>query len=74
MVKVILTDILYIESLKDYVKINTTKGSVITMYAITSLEAMLPSSLFRRVHRSYLVALDKIDFYTTDNVLSQTIA
>ncbi|TWR28885.1 response regulator [Mucilaginibacter pallidiroseus] len=68
MVKVMLGDILYIESLKDYVKINTKKGPVITKYAITSLEAMLPSSAFIRVHRSYMVALDKIDSYTQEEI------
>ncbi|UOE52501.1 response regulator [Mucilaginibacter sp. SMC90] len=68
MVKVILEDILYIESLKDYVKIYTTKGSVITKYAISSLESMLPAVSFIRVHRSYLVALGKIDSYTSDEI------
>ncbi|GAB3921235.1 LytTR family DNA-binding domain-containing protein [Mucilaginibacter myungsuensis] len=68
MVKVMLNEILHIESLKDYVKINTTRGPVITKYAITSLEAMLPSSSFIRVHRSYLIALDKIDSYTQDEI------
>ncbi|WP_345952667.1 response regulator [Mucilaginibacter sp. PAMB04168] len=68
MTKVMLKDIQYIESLKDYVRINTTKEPVITKYAITSLEAMLPSSSFIRVHRSYLVALDKIDSYTQDEI------
>jgi DNA-binding LytR/AlgR family response regulator len=68
MVKVMLNDIQYIESLKDYVRINTTKGPVITKYAITSLEAMLPSSSFIRVHRSYLVSLNKIDSYTQDEI------
>lgn len=68
MVKVMLEDILYIESLKDYVKIYTTKGSVITKYAITSLESMLPAVSFIRVHRSYLVALGKIDSYTSDEI------
>ncbi|RVT97223.1 response regulator [Mucilaginibacter limnophilus] len=68
MVKVMLGDILYIESLKDYVKINTIKGPVITKYAITSLESMLPAASFIRVHRSYLTALDKIDSYTQDEI------
>ncbi len=68
MVKVMLEDILYIESLKDYVKIYTTKGSIITKYAISSLEAMLPAVSFIRVHRSYLVALGKIDSYTSDEI------
>ncbi|KQR66967.1 two-component system response regulator [Pedobacter sp. Leaf176] len=68
MVKVMLNDILYIESLKDYVKIYTTKGQVITKYAISSLEAMLPASSFIRVHRSYLVSLKRIDSYTQDEI------
>ncbi len=68
MVKVMLVDIQYIESLKDYLKINTTKGPVITKYAISSLEAMLPASLFIRVHRSYLVSVNKIDSYTLEEI------
>ncbi|MFD0764620.1 LytR/AlgR family response regulator transcription factor [Mucilaginibacter lutimaris] len=68
MVKVMLNDILYVESLKDYVKINTTKGPVITKYAITSLEAMLPASSFIRVHRSYLVSVNRIDSYTQEEI------
>ncbi|GAB3690623.1 LytTR family DNA-binding domain-containing protein [Spirosoma flavus] len=68
MVKVFLRDILYIESLKDYVRIHTIKGSIITKYAITALEAMLPSPSFLRVHRSFLVSLDKIDSFTADQI------
>lgn len=68
MVKVMLADIDYVESLKDYVKIITTKGTVVTKYTITSLEAMLPASSFIRVHRSYLVALNKIDSYTQEEI------
>ena len=68
MVKVQLDDILYIESLKDYVRIHTTKGPLMTKYAMASLEAMLPAASFIRVHRSYLVALSKIDSYTTEDI------
>ncbi|MBD2705838.1 response regulator transcription factor [Spirosoma sp. BT702] len=68
MVKVFLGDLLYVESLKDYVKLHTTKGSIITKYAITALEAMLPGPSFLRVHRSYLVSLDKIDSFTSDQI------
>ncbi|GAB4014327.1 LytR/AlgR family response regulator transcription factor [Spirosoma koreense] len=68
MVKVFLRDILYVESLKDYVRIHTTKGSIITKYAITALEAMLPGPSFLRVHRSFLVSLDKIDSFTTEEI------
>jgi len=68
MVKVLLNDILYVESLKDYVKVHTTKGAVVTKYAMAALEAMLPASSFIRVHRSFLVALNKIDSYTHEEI------
>lgn len=68
MVKVFLNDIFYVESLKDYVKIHTTKGAVITKYAMSALEAMLPSTSFLRVHRSFVVALEKIDSFTSDDI------
>lgn len=68
MVKVILQDILYIESLKDYVKIVTDKEQVITKYSMTAIEAMLPAKKFIRTHRSYLVALDKINSFSTTNI------
>ena len=68
MVKVFLNDILYVESLKDYVKVHTTKGAIVTKYAMAALEAMLPASSFIRVHRSFLVALNKIDSYTNEEI------
>jgi DNA-binding LytR/AlgR family response regulator len=68
MVKVILQDILYIESLKDYVKIVTGREQVITKYSMTAIEAMLPAKKFIRTHRSYLVALDKIKSFSTTNI------
>lgn len=68
MVKVLLSEILYVESLKDYVRIHTTKGPVVTKYAMASLEAMLPGTAFLRVHRSYMVAIDKMDAFTPEGV------
>jgi DNA-binding LytR/AlgR family response regulator len=68
MVKVFLSDILYVESLKDYVKIYTIKGMIITKYAMAALEAMLPANNFLRVHRSFLISIDKIDSFTTDEI------
>jgi two-component system LytT family response regulator len=66
MVKVMLGDILYIESMKDYIKIVTKQGVVITKQSISSVEAMLPEKEFVRVHRSYIVSLSKIKSFTTD--------
>jgi DNA-binding LytR/AlgR family response regulator len=68
MVKVFLHDILYIESLRDYVKIYTPLGTVITKHAMTALEAMLPATAFVRVHRSFIVALSKIDSFTQEEI------
>ena len=58
--KVFLKDILYIESLKDYVRIKTDKESLITYQRISYLEEKLPEDKFLRVHKSFIVAIDKI--------------
>jgi DNA-binding LytR/AlgR family response regulator len=68
MVKVFLNDIHYVESLKDYIKIYTPKGVVITKYTMATLESMLPATSFLRVHRSFLIPVDKISSFTLDEV------
>ena len=65
MVKVMTNEILYIESLKDYIKIVTDSPKpLIVKQTISSLEEMLPDTDFIRIHRSYIVAIDKIKSYT----------
>lgn len=66
MVKVMLEDILYAESMKDYVKVFTRNGPIVTKQSITSLEAMLPERSFIRTHRSFIVAVDKIRSFTSE--------
>jgi DNA-binding LytR/AlgR family response regulator len=61
---VALDDILYIESLKDYVKVITTNKTIITKQSISALEEMLPKANFLRIHRSYIVSLSKIESFT----------
>ena len=68
MVKVLFDDILFIESLKDYLKIVTTNKSVVTRQSISSLEEMLPRHAFLRIHRSYIVAINKIDSFYGDTL------
>lgn len=68
MVKVLLDDILYIESDKDYVKVYTDKGYLITRQTIASVEAMLSDSKFIRVHRSFIVSLSKLKSFTAESV------
>lgn len=68
MVKVFLDDILFIESMKDYVKLVTINETIITKHAITALEVMLPASMFIRVHRSFIVALSKVHSFTQEEI------
>lgn len=68
MVKVFLKDITYIESLRDYVRVKTVKQEVITYQKISYLEQKLPQSKFIRVHRSFIVAIDKVISYTPVSV------
>jgi two-component system, LytTR family, response regulator len=68
MIKVLLDDIMYIESDKDYVKVFTEKGFIITRQTIASVEAMLSESQFIRTHRSYIVSLNKIKSFTAETV------
>lgn len=68
MIKVLLADILYIESDKDYVKVFTEKGFIITRQTIASVEAMLSESQFIRIHRSYIVSLNKLKSFTTETI------
>jgi DNA-binding LytR/AlgR family response regulator len=73
MVKVFLNDILYIESLRDYVRVKTSKGEVITYQKISYLEQKLPANKFIRVHRSFIVATDKVISFTPSTVKINTI-
>ena len=66
MVKVMLRDILYIESMKDYVKVITENATIITKQSISSVEEMLPEKEFVRVHRSYIVSLSRIKTFTSE--------
>src|SRR5688572_3393032 len=68
MIKVFLEDILFVESLKDYVKVVTTQKTVISKQSIASLVEMLPKDAFIRVHRSYIIAISKIDSFNTDSI------
>ena len=66
MVKVMLRDILYIESMKDYVKVFTVTGTIITKQSISSVEEMLPDKEFVRVHRSFIVSVARIKTFTSE--------
>ncbi len=61
LIKVKFEDIIYIEGLKDYVIIRMLNQRVVTLQTMKSLEDKLPADQFQRIHRSYIVAVDKIE-------------
>lgn len=69
-VRIRYDDILYIEGLKDYVKIHleSTGKSVLTLTSLKMLEERLPSAIFMRVHRSFIVSLNKISSITKNSL------
>jgi two-component system, LytTR family, response regulator len=68
MQRVDFKEILYIEGLKEYLIIKMITGRVITLQSFRHMEEMLPSSNFIRVHKSYMVALDKIEFIERNRI------
>ena len=67
-VKILFSEIVYIESQREYIRIVTTKKEWITKMSTHEIEVLLPADLFKRIHRSFIVALKKIDSYTADSV------
>ena len=65
MVRIDMSNIIYIESLRDYVRIVTTQKKVITHQHLSDFESKLPSDRFMRIHRSIIVAIDKIQSFTS---------
>jgi DNA-binding LytR/AlgR family response regulator len=68
MVKVYISDILYVESMRNYVQIVTTDKVISTKNSITSIEVMLPAESFLRIHRSFIVAKSKLTSYSSEVV------
>jgi len=61
LIKINFSDVLYIEGLKDYVIIRQADKRVVTLQTMKSLEQKLPASIFKRIHRSYIVNLQQIN-------------
>lgn len=67
-VRILLDDILFIESNREYVTIHTSTSKYTSKISTTELEAMLSDANFKRIHRSFIVAVNKIETYTKENV------
>jgi DNA-binding LytR/AlgR family response regulator len=66
--RVNLDDILYIEALGDYVKIYTTDKMIVSYQSLKNIENLLPPGLFPRVHKSFIIALSRIDLIEGNHV------
>lgn len=67
-VKILFPEIVYIESQREYIKIVTTKKTYISKISTKEIESVLPSNLFKRIHRSFIISLDKIESYNAETV------
>jgi DNA-binding LytR/AlgR family response regulator len=66
--KVNLSEILYIEALGDYVKIYTTDKMIVSYQSLKNIESLLPSRSFPRIHKSFIIALSRIDMIEGNQV------
>lgn len=60
-IKVKIADILYIEGLGDYIKLYLTDKKLVTNLSMKKLESLLPTDQFYRIHKSFIISLDKIE-------------
>ena len=67
-VKILFSEIVYIESQREYIRIITTKKEYISKMSTHEMEELLPAHLFKRIHRSFIISLSKIESYTAEMV------
>lgn len=67
-VKILFSEILYIESQREYIKIVTTRGEYLSKMSTNEIEEILPEHIFKRIHRSFIVSVNQIDAYTAEVV------
>ena len=67
-IKILFSEIIYIESQREYIRIVTTKKEYISKMSTHEIEDLLPANLFKRIHRSFIVSINKIESYTAEMV------
>src|SRR5664279_1647297 len=67
-VKILFSEIVYIESQREYIRIVTTKREYISKMSTHEIEDLLPSSLFKRIHRSFIISTAKVESYNAEVV------
>lgn len=67
-VKILFSEIEYIESQREYIRIVTTKKVHVTKMSTHEIEELLPANEFKRIHRSFIISMSKIESYSAENV------
>jgi DNA-binding LytR/AlgR family response regulator len=67
-VKILFGEIIYIESQREYIKVVTTKEEYVSKMSTHEIAALLPAHLFKRIHRSFIISINKVESYTTEMV------
>ncbi|MBS0424008.1 MAG: response regulator transcription factor, partial [Proteobacteria bacterium] len=67
-VKILFSEILYVESQREYVKVVTAKKEFISRMSTHEIEDLLPGHIFKRIHRSFIISINKLESYTAEIV------
>jgi DNA-binding LytR/AlgR family response regulator len=67
-IKLHLNEILYVEGLSEYVQIHTSKKRIVTKTSMTKMQEKLPDTGFMRIHKSFIVSMDRIEAFTTNSI------
>jgi two-component system, LytTR family, response regulator len=73
-IKILFSEIVYVESQQEYIKIVTIKKVYFSKLTTNEMESLLPAHLFKRIHRSYIISVNKIESYTAEEVLVNGIS
>jgi two-component system, LytTR family, response regulator len=66
--KIMTDEIIYVESIKDYVSIHTLSGDLVAKHTISAIELLLPENEFVRIHRSFIVSISKINRFNAHDI------
>lgn len=67
-VKVLFSEIYYVESQREYIKVVTINKEFISRMSTHEIEALLPAHVFKRIHRSFIISINKLESYTAESV------
>jgi DNA-binding LytR/AlgR family response regulator len=66
--KILINDIFYVESIKDYLTVHTSSGNIVAKHTISAFERLLPEKEFIRIHRSFIVSIGKIKGFNAHTI------